>query len=39
VFGNFVVEDSIQGSNVKALMQQRFDLEDGKCDVQAFGNY
>jgi hypothetical protein len=38
VFGSFVVEDSIQGSNVKALMQQRFNLEDGKCDGQAFGN-
>jgi hypothetical protein len=38
VFGSFVVEDSIQESNVKALMQQRFDLEDGRCDTQAFGN-
>jgi hypothetical protein len=38
VFGSFVVENLIQGNNVKALNQQRFDLEDGKCDTQAFGN-
>jgi hypothetical protein len=38
VFENIVVEDSIQGSNVKALMLQRFGLEDGKCDTQAFVN-
>jgi hypothetical protein len=38
VFGSFVVESLIQGSNVKVLNQQRFDLEDGKCDEQAFGN-
>jgi hypothetical protein len=38
VFGSFVVEDPIQGSNVKALTQQKFDLEVGRCDAQAFGN-
>jgi hypothetical protein len=28
----------IQGSNVKTLMQQKLEMNDGKCDVQAFGN-
>jgi hypothetical protein len=37
-FGSFVIEGSVQDNNVKALMQQRFDLENGKCDEQAFGN-
>jgi hypothetical protein len=36
--GKFIVEYSIQGSNVKAINQRRSDLEDSKCDMQTFEN-
>jgi hypothetical protein len=28
----------IQEGNVKALMQQKLEMKDGKCNIQAFGN-
>jgi hypothetical protein len=31
-------EGSIRRSNVKAAIHQEFDLEDGECYRQAFGN-
>jgi hypothetical protein len=37
-FREVIVENSVQVSNVKVLNQQESDLEDWKCDKQAFEN-
>jgi hypothetical protein len=37
-FRSFIVESTNQGSNEEMLNQQRSDLEEWKCDMQAFAN-